>query len=114
MLFFVFLPNIGQAQCPLTLNAAVTDALSCWMPVGQYYSNPVGTGTFTYAWSTGETTMGINITTQGTYSCTVTRSPGGCTATTSNYFPEKRFPISVSATKSGDISCATPSVSLSS
>jgi uncharacterized repeat protein (TIGR01451 family) len=114
---FVFLigliPQLANSQCPLTLNAAVTDAMTCWYPVGQYYANPNGTGTFTYAWSTGETTNGINISTQGTYSCTVTRSPGGCTAVTSNYFPEKRFPIFLSATKSGNISCATPTVSLS-
>ena len=63
-----------------------------------------------YAWSTGEMTTTLEIDTTGTYSVTVTDDKG-CTAVATTEVIKKSLPI-VSLSKSNDIDCQNPTVSL--
>ena len=98
-----------SAPPPLTVNITSTNVSCFGLSDGSATANPSGGAPpYSYSWSSGQTTQTINNLTAGTYTVTVS-DPAGSTGTAQVTITQPPA-INLSASVSGAITCANPSV----
>lgn len=96
-LFIISLHGYGQS-CSLSVSISSSEPAICsGNSVTLTAKVTGGSGNYTYAWSTGETTNPISVNKAGKYSVVVTDNSSGCSAS------QKDFPMSVSPTPDAPI-----------
>ncbi|MBA2613168.1 MAG: gliding motility-associated C-terminal domain-containing protein [Bacteroidetes bacterium] len=102
----ITVPVVGT-NVPPTLNVSISSSIGigCQPNTSTVNLTASSSGAVTYSWSNGATTAMINTANAGTYTCTVTDSNSGCTATQTIAVANNTTAPSFTAAASGNLPC---------